>query len=90
MNQTSTDVQADVPRGGPSDDRLRRARALLAREGIRGHVSVAGAEAEILAVHADPAAREALARLAPEVRAFGFRYVTIDLGAEHPRESGNT
>lgn len=84
------DGPADVPADDPADDRLAKVRALLAREAIRGHVSSAGADAEILAVHADPAAREALARLAPEVRAFGFRYVTIDLGADDPRESGNT
>jgi hypothetical protein len=72
-----------------TDDRLTRARALLAREGLEVHVSMAGAEAEILTVHTGPEAREMLASLAPELRAFGFRYVTIELGAEHPMNPGN-
>jgi hypothetical protein len=72
-----------------TDDRLDRVRALLARQGMDVQVSVAGADAEILAVHTGPEAREALARLAPEVRAFGFRYVTVDLGADDPMKPGN-
>lgn len=72
-----------------TDHRLTAVRALLARKGMDAPVSVAGADAEILAVHAGPEAREALARLAPEVRAIGFRYVTIELGADGPSQPGN-
>lgn len=64
--------------------RLEQVRALLARAGVAARLSTAGADDEILAVHAPPAARSMLARLAPEVRSLGFRYVTIELDAGDP------
>lgn len=63
------------------DDPLLRARALLAREGMHAELSVAGAEGEILVVRVGAAMRRALARAAPEIRAIGFRYVTIEIEA---------
>jgi hypothetical protein len=66
------------------DDRLERVRELLAREGLEADLSVAGAEAEIVAIRAAPARRESLAALAPGIRALGFRYVTIEVEARDP------
>lgn len=68
---------------------MRRARTLLAREGIRAHVSAAGAEGEILAVRAAPELWRVLARLAPGVRSLGFRYLTLEMNAEAPMNPGN-
>lgn len=42
-------------------------------------VSVAGHQHDIAVIAAPPTAVEPLARLAPEIREIGFRYVTIDL-----------
>jgi hypothetical protein len=67
-----------------SDERLDRVRTLLAREGMQVEVSVAGAGSDIVAIRARPGARAALAALAPEIRALGFRYVTIDVEARDP------
>jgi hypothetical protein len=67
-----------------SDDRLDRVRTLLAREGMQVDVSVAGAGADIVAIRVRPRARAALAALAPEIRALGFRYVAIDVEARDP------
>lgn len=69
----------------PADaSRLDRARALLAREGVGAEVSVAGLDGEILAVRARPELRPVLARLAPEVRSLGFRYLALEMNGESP------
>lgn len=73
-----------------ADLRVERARSLLAGEGMGVALSAAGVNGEILAVHAGPECREALARLAPEIRSLGFQYVTIDLAASDSLKSGNT
>jgi len=70
--------------GEYSDARLEWAQALLTRGGIVARLTSAGADGEILVVHAPTSARETLARLAPEVRSLGFRYVTIELEAGDP------
>jgi hypothetical protein len=70
--------------------RLERARSILAGKGMDAVLSVAGTNGEILAVHAGPESRKAVARLAPEIRALGFLYVAIDLAAADPLRSGNT
>jgi PP-loop superfamily ATP-utilizing enzyme len=44
-------------------------------------VSVAGHQRDIAVIAAPPDSVERLARLAPEIREIGFRYVTIDLDA---------
>jgi hypothetical protein len=64
-----------------SDPRLARVRDLLAREGMDAELSVAGADAEIIAIRAAADRRENLAALAPEIRAAGFRYVAIEVEA---------
>jgi hypothetical protein len=64
-----------------TDDRLERVDDLLAREGMHAELSVAGAEGEIIVIRAGAAMRAALARTAPEIRALGFRYVTIEIEA---------
>ncbi len=66
------------------EGRLAEARALLARERLGARLGVAGADDEILAVRASPSQRATLARLAPELRSLGFRYVTIELEAGDP------
>jgi PP-loop superfamily ATP-utilizing enzyme len=42
-------------------------------------VSVAGHQRDIAVIAVPPDSVETLARLAPEIREIGFRYVTIDL-----------
>lgn len=64
-----------------TDDRLERARDLLARAGVHAELSVAGTEAEIIVIRTGPDMRAVLARFAPEIRALGFRYVTIEVAA---------
>ncbi|MBX6362986.1 MAG: hypothetical protein IRZ00_03880 [Gemmatimonadetes bacterium] len=66
--------------GVPADARAVAAENLLGREGLPGvRVSVAGHQREIAVVEAEPAALVRLAELAPEIKALGFRFVTIDL-----------
>lgn len=60
-------------------ERTERAAALLAGAGLVASVTAAGAEGEIAAVRCDPSLRERLARLAPEIRGLGFRYVALEL-----------
>jgi hypothetical protein len=70
------------------DERVERARAMLAREGVLAEVGVAGADDDILVVAFDRSLPSTLARLAPAVRALGFRYVTMEVeggGPMNPR-----
>ncbi len=62
-----------------ADTRIVALEAILAREGIVGHASVAGHVGDVaaLAVASEHLAR--LAELAPEMKALGFRYVAIEL-----------
>ncbi len=68
-----------------ADERVGRAERLLAVRGFEGaRVSVEGHEREIAAVRVPADAWERLAgeegvRLSAEVKALGFRYVTLDL-----------
>ncbi len=63
------------------DPRLERTRALLAASDVAfARVRAAGHTREILVVEGDPSSADELARLAPAIRALGFRYVTVDLG----------
>lgn len=62
-----------------SGDPAAPVRELLAREGIAGAVEVVGKDADIVAVSAEEASLSRLRDLAPEIRALGFRYVTLDL-----------
>lgn len=59
--------------------RLEAARRVLLREGIEGRVRAVGVEGEIAAVTGPSRLRARLARVAPELRAMGFRYVALDL-----------
>jgi hypothetical protein len=72
-----------------SGDRLARARAVLAREQLDLEVCAAGADGEIAVLAAPLELRGVLERLAPELRACGFRYVTIELTADGSGRSGN-
>jgi glutathione synthase/RimK-type ligase-like ATP-grasp enzyme len=64
------------------DERAARAQALLRRHGLHDAVvSTAGAAAEVAAIQAPPETAATLRRLAPALRALGFRYVALDLSA---------
>lgn len=63
--------------------RVAGARRALAAAGIDAPVRAAGLDGEILAVTGSPELRAALARLAPELRELGFRYVALDLDGGH-------
>lgn len=63
-------------------DRIERARAVLARAGIDATVRAAGFDGDIVAVTGPSTLREPLARIAPELRSLGFRYVALDPGNE--------
>jgi PP-loop superfamily ATP-utilizing enzyme len=72
--------------GGPVDERVARAGALLAERGIAGEVSVEGHQAEIAALRVagdswERVAGEEGAALVDELKALGFRYVALDLEA---------
>lgn len=70
-------------------ERLRAARALLAREGIADvHVRLAGHQDEIVAVSGPPALALRLRALAPDLKAFGFRYVALELD-ERPADTAS-
>lgn len=61
-----------------AEDRLATARALLRAAGIEGGVDAVGLDGEIAAIRSGPEAREPLARLAPQIRSLGFRYVALE------------
>lgn len=70
--------------GGPSDERVARAGALLAERGIAGEVSVEGHQAEIATLRVADGAWERVAgeegaALVDDLKALGFRYVALDL-----------
>lgn len=67
-------------------DRLDRAAALLAEAGLEGKVTVAGHDADVLAVAVPPSCRARLETLAPRLKEAGFRYVTLEL--DGPRNDG--
>jgi hypothetical protein len=71
------------------DKRLEQARLLLARDGIEAPISALGPEGEILAVRAPFELRAALARLAPEARALGYRYVAVEIDVVGGMNPGN-
>lgn len=62
-------------------ERVSEARALVQAAGFpRADVEIAGHDGTIaVVVNVSPADAPALARLAPGIRALGFRYVTIDI-----------
>lgn len=61
------------------DSRLEQAREILDRAGVDAPVRAAGFGGDIAAVTGPPALKEPLARLAPELRSLGFRYVALEL-----------
>jgi hypothetical protein len=73
-----------------TDDRLACARAVLERAGLDLEVGASGAAGEIAVLAAPLELRSVLERLAPELRACGFRYVTIELTADGSGRSGNS
>lgn len=62
-------------------DRLADARRALDAAGIDAPVRATGVDGEIAAVTGPSELREELARLAPRLRALGFRYVALELDA---------
>lgn len=60
-------------------DRAESARLLLSRAGVTATVTAEGTDGEIAAVRGSPSLRGELMRLAPEIRALGFRYVALEL-----------
>ncbi len=68
-----------------SGDRLGRAAAMLAEAGLDGAVTVAGHREDVLVVAAPASCRARLAAMAPGLKALGFRYVTLELGAGDAR-----
>jgi hypothetical protein len=65
-------------------DALAQVGALLRGAGLEAEVSVAGSGSEVVAIRVDPGLRPAVARLAPSIRALGFRYVAIELDVDGP------
>lgn len=63
------------------DARTDRAEGLLAEAGLAASVSAAGRDGEIAAVRAAPESVGELRRLAPRIRALGFRAVALELGS---------
>lgn len=62
---------------------MTRLRELFEEEGIvHGGVAAGGVEGEVAIVRGVPL--EVLRSLSPRVRALGFRYVSLDLGADEP------
>lgn len=66
-----------MTRGAP-DDRLAAVRDLLTAAGVTAEAAVAGKEGEIAAIRGGPELCGPLARLAPEIRSLGFRYVALE------------
>jgi hypothetical protein len=62
-----------------TEGRLAEARRVLREAGIDAPVRAAGTEREIAAVTGPASLREPLARVAPELRGLGFRYVALEL-----------
>jgi len=62
-----------------ADTRIAAVEAILEREGIAGHASVAGHVDDVAALAVGPEHLARLAELAPEIKALGFRYVAIEL-----------
>jgi len=63
--------------------RVAAAEKLLREHGFDGaRLRPAGHESEIAAVTAPPSEIARLAQLAPEIKALGFRYVTVDVTPE--------
>lgn len=66
-----------------AEGRLATARALLRGAGLEGEVDAVGLDGEIAAILIGPEAREPLARLAPQIRSLGFRYVALESRASN-------
>lgn len=66
------------------DERLDEVRSILAREAVDASARAEGGDGEILAIDATPGLRPVLARLAPELRECGFRYITLELKGGGP------
>ena len=69
------------------EERLERTRSLLAERGIRHELRAVGPGSDIVVVKGPLSLRPRLADLAAEVRAFGFRFVTLELDPTDPGET---
>ncbi|MGK7313206.1 MAG: hypothetical protein ACN0LA_13285 [Candidatus Longimicrobiales bacterium M2_2A_002] len=70
--------------------RVVEARRVLEAAGIHAPVRAVGIDAEIAAVTGSPELRGPLARVAPELRAVGFRYVALEVNHERERTIQDT
>ena len=66
-----------------TDARLAGVRELLAAAGLTAEAGVAGRDGEIAAIRGGIGLRGPLARLAPEIRSLGFRYVALEPDEAH-------
>ena len=76
--------------GVTGSSRVAEARRVLDAAGIHAPVRAVGVDGEIAAVTGSPGLRTPLARVAPELRAVGFRYVALELNHERERTIQDT
>lgn len=75
---------------GAVAERVAEARRVLDAAGIRAAVRAVGMDGEIAAVTGAPELKGPLARVAPELRAAGFRYVALELNNERKGTTQDT
>ena len=68
-----------------ADLRVVRAERILHAHGISAEVTIAGHEADVIAIQADISKLKELRALAPELKELGFRYVALELDTEELR-----
>jgi hypothetical protein len=70
-----------------TDPRLSQARRILGERGFTALPAVAGLADDVLALRAPIEDLEPLRELVPELKALGFKYVTLELDSEEQRDS---
>ncbi|MBI4544626.1 MAG: hypothetical protein HY703_05505 [Gemmatimonadetes bacterium] len=79
-----------APVAAGADHRVEAVERLLRDRGLEGvRVTAAGHEREIAALETAAPHLAKLARLAPEIKALGFRYVAVDLAAARQAGTGD-
>ena len=66
-----------------NDARLQNVAQLLEQHGIAAEVGAAGHDHDVLALRAATHDLQRLRELAPELKALGFKYVTLELELEY-------